>query len=55
MLETASKVKTLVQAYVRVLNEKGISVDQVFLFGSQLRSTATPESDIDVIIVSPAF
>ena len=55
MLETASRVKTLVQNYVHVLNAKGIFVDQVFLFGSQSRGTATPESDIDVIIVSPAF
>ncbi len=55
MLETASRVEALVQTYVRILKTKGILVDHVFLFGSQSRGTATPESDIDVIIVSPTF
>ena len=37
------------------LSESGIQINQLALFGSQLKGTAYEESDIDLIIVSNDF
>lgn len=55
MLETKSDIKTIIQSYLKVLNKKGLSSDKLFLFGSYSKGTATPESDIDLIMVSSDF
>ena len=55
MLETTNRVENLIGTYLKILRTKDIPVDQVYLFGSQAKGTSTPNSDIDVIIVSPAF
>ena len=39
----------------RCLNEKGLKVSKIILFGSQARGKATLESDIDVVIISEDF
>jgi predicted nucleotidyltransferase len=33
----------------------GIPVEKVYIFGSQAKGTARPDSDIDIAIVSPIF
>lgn len=38
-----------------LLEQKGINASKIILFGSYAKSTETEDSDIDLIIVSPAF
>jgi len=45
----------ILKKYCRVLDSSGIYVFKAFLFGSYSRNEATPESDIDILIVSPMF
>lgn len=37
------------------LQEKGLNISKIILFGSQAKGGATEESDIDVVIVSDDF
>ncbi|RPH85276.1 MAG: nucleotidyltransferase domain-containing protein [Desulfobacteraceae bacterium] len=37
------------------LQEKGLNVSKLVVFGSQAKGTATEESDIDIVIVSEDF
>ncbi len=40
---------------LKLLNEKGIRVEQIVLFGSQAQTSPPAESDIDLIVVSDDF
>jgi predicted nucleotidyltransferase len=55
MPETAIRVKEIIKSYLLVLEKKGIPTQKAYLFGSQAKGTAGTYSDIDLIIVSPAF
>jgi len=44
-----------VRQYLRALAEQGIAAERGVLFGSYARGTAGQWSDIDLIVVSPAF
>jgi len=46
------KVKTELDNIVRVLAETG-TVSQIFLFGSYARGEETPDSDIDLCVLTP--
>lgn len=48
-------VLTTIQRYLRALHAHGIDSRLAILFGSWAHGTATPMSDIDVIVVSPQF
>ena len=45
----------LVEKYIQLLKQKGIAVSDAYVFGSQVKGTARPGSDIDVCIISPRF
>jgi predicted nucleotidyltransferase len=49
-----SKVEVIeaLKLYVRLLKSEGILVDKAFLYGSYLTDSATPDSDIDLMIVT---
>jgi predicted nucleotidyltransferase len=47
--------KLLTQRLLNCLESRRISVEAIYLFGSQARRQAGPESDIDMLVVSPAF
>lgn len=49
------KVIEIVQQYLKVLNDEGITIKKAFIYGSQARGTATEESDIDIVLISPLF
>lgn len=49
------EILNIIQAYVTVLRDRGVTVDKVILFGSQAAGTANPVSDIDLAVVSPGF
>jgi len=44
----------LIQRYADILNSL-LRVDSIYLFGSYARGMADPESDIDLLVVSPDF
>ena len=44
-----------VRSYLRSLQERGIAVPFGVIFGSQATGTADEWSDIDLLVVSPAF
>jgi predicted nucleotidyltransferase len=44
-----------VRQYLSVLRQHDIPVTRAVVYGSHARGTARPESDIDVLVVSPAF
>ena len=44
-----------VRTYLRALQETGMAVTFGVIFGSQQTGGATPDSDIDLLVVSPRF
>lgn len=49
------KVVKAVKEYLSELTSKGIVIKKAFIYGSHAKGTATPESDIDLMLVSPLF
>jgi uncharacterized protein len=49
------KFMTVIGYLHKQLEENGIKVSKIILFGSQMKKTATNDSDIDVVIVSDDF
>lgn len=49
------KVLDAVKFFKKCLEERRVNVSSVFLFGSQMKGDAGPESDIDLMIVSKDF
>ena len=45
----------IIKLYLIALVKKGIPVQAAYLFGSQAKGKAETYSDIDLIVVSPAF
>jgi len=52
---TKKYVYKLIRDYRNHLENNGISVSQMILFGSQAKGTARNGSDIDLCVVSPNF
>ncbi|MGD0622178.1 MAG: nucleotidyltransferase domain-containing protein [Thermacetogeniaceae bacterium] len=55
MLRERATVEEIIKTYAQAINDQGIKVEKVLLFGSYARGDARSESDIDLIIVSPDF
>ncbi len=50
-----AKVIKIVKEYLDELAGKGIEIKKAFIYGSQANGTASPDSDIDLMLVSPLF
>ncbi|MEK7618944.1 MAG: nucleotidyltransferase domain-containing protein [Patescibacteria group bacterium] len=48
----SKKVNDAVRRYVHLLADDHLPIEQAFLFGSTVKGTARPDSDIDVAIIS---
>ena len=44
-----------VRTYIRALKDHGVSVTSAIVFGSQVKGTYDPWSDIDLLVISPQF
>jgi predicted nucleotidyltransferase len=55
MVRTRSQIKAIVNKYINNLQARGISVEQVVLFGSYARQQAREGSDIDLAVIAPQF
>lgn len=51
----SKEVINKVKEYLHELSSKGVYISKAFIYGSQIHGTATEESDIDVMLVSPLF
>lgn len=49
------KIQQEVKEYKKLLHEANILFEKVILFGSQVKGTAKPYSDIDLCVVSSSF
>lgn len=50
------KVIEIVKRYLKALrDEEGLAINKAYIYGSQARGTATDESDIDIVLISPLF
>jgi hypothetical protein len=49
------KIDNIIHAYLKELSHQEINVEQIFLYGSQVRGTARIDSDIDLVVVSRDF
>ena len=49
------QVIEIIKKYLQLLNNEGIPVSQAFLYGSYAKDIASPESDIDVMLISDIF
>lgn len=50
-----AKIIEVVRQYIAELRENGVMISKAYLYGSQIYGTATEESDIDLLLVSPQF
>jgi hypothetical protein len=55
MARTKSSVRNAVKRFARELQAMGIQCERVLLYGSQATGTAVEGSDIDLIVISPAW
>lgn len=55
MVKKRSQVNALVKQYIKNLEERGIRVQTVVLFGSYAHKRAHDGSDIDLAIIAPQF
>jgi len=44
-----------VKMYLAAVRREGIAASRAVLFGSCVRGTAGPESDVDILVVAPEF
>ncbi|TNF46141.1 MAG: nucleotidyltransferase domain-containing protein [Bacteroidetes bacterium] len=49
------EIINIIRQYIKNLNAGGISIQFAYLYGSHARNEATPESDIDVLLVGDVF
>ncbi|PWH15637.1 MAG: nucleotidyltransferase domain-containing protein [Anaerolineae bacterium] len=53
MVEESVDVMQIIRRFENQLNEMGIRVERLWLFGSQARGLAVEGSDIDLVVISP--
>lgn len=51
----SKRSKKIAQKYLEKVRGSGVEVTEAFIFGSQVKGTATEGSDIDLAVVSPKF
>ncbi len=54
MVRTTDEVELALQKFVQLLSEQ-VPLTKVILYGSHAKGTAREQSDIDLVVISPAF
>ena len=54
MAQATPEIRSIVTRYVANLKALGVSVERIYLFGSQARLDAVTDSDVDLAVVSPS-
>jgi predicted nucleotidyltransferase len=49
------EIINIIRQYIKNLNAGGLIIQFAYLYGSHARNEATPESDIDVLLVGDVF
>lgn len=55
MVKVPSKVISIIEDFIKLLQEENIKIEKVILFGSYAKGTQREDSDIDLAIISPDF
>lgn len=55
MSEVRSEIEAIITDFVKRLENRGVRVERVYLFGSYLKGMADEWSDIDLLVVSEDF
>lgn len=55
MVHPTGETLDIVRRLIRAIEEQGVHLSEVYLFGSCAIGSASPDSDIDVALVSPEF
>lgn len=55
MVKERSEIKKIIARYIAELENLGVKVSQVILYGSYAKGMPEEHSDIDVAVISPAF
>jgi predicted nucleotidyltransferase len=49
------EIRGIVNRFLAILEARGIQVDKAILYGSYSTGTNTPDSDLDLAVISPHF
>lgn len=49
------EIRRIINQFVAILESRGIHVDKAVLYGSYSIGTNTPDSDLDLAVISPDF
>jgi len=54
-IKSESEVTEKINKFVELLKQQGVNISKIILFGSYAKGRASPDSDIDVVVVSNQF
>lgn len=49
------EILNIIQEFAKLVKHSGVIVDEIYLFGSHALGKATPDSDIDIAVISSGF
>jgi uncharacterized protein len=49
------QLKKMISVYKEKLSKCGVTVSNIYLYGSYAKNTARPNSDVDICVISPQF
>ncbi len=55
MAADIDKIRSIIDRYIKIVKQKNIAIEKIFLYGSYARGNATDDSDIDIAIISNDF
>jgi len=54
-IKSEREVIKKINKFVELLKQQGVNISKIILFGSYAKGKASPDSDIDVVVVSNQF